>query len=75
MKYSVDRIEENTVVCEDSDGNIVNIPLALFPNNVREGDMVEKIDDKFIILNDETEERRKKLYNMQKSIFTKSKKE
>ena len=69
MKYSVDRIEENIVVCEDEKQNIVKIEKPLLPDRVKEGDIIETTDDGFRILADETAERRKKLASMQAGLF------
>ena len=71
MKYSVDRIENGIAVCEDFNGNHINIEVGFLPEKVKEGDILEVCDGKFIILKDETDERRKKLAELQKSIFTK----
>jgi len=73
MKYTVDRIEEGIAVCEDGNENIVKIQLSLLPDGVKEGDMLEASNDGFVICREETEERRKKMADLQKSIFTKRK--
>lgn len=73
MTYTIDRIEECLAVCENSEGNTVNIPLSDLPDNVREGDILRKTDDGFEICADETAERRKKMAKLQSSIFTKKK--
>lgn len=71
MKYSVDRIENGIAVCEDFNGNRINIEVGFLPEKVKEGDMLDVADGKFIILKDEADVRRKKLAELQKSIFTK----
>lgn len=73
MKYTVDRIEEGIAVCEDSNGNHVNIEAALLPQNVTEGDILEAADGGFQVCREETEERRRKMAERQKSIFKKRK--
>lgn len=71
MKYTVDRIEGGYAVCEDENEKTVNFELILLPEGIKEGDIIEKTDDRFVICTDETAERRKKMFNLQNSIFTK----
>ena len=73
MKYTVDRIEDGIVTCEDGSENHINIQISLLPDGVKEGDIIEVCDGKFTVCKEETEERRKKMANLQKSIFTKRK--
>ena len=74
MKYSVERIEENIVLCEDDDGNVVKIKLEDLPKGIREGDIIAKTDGGYIVDADETELRRRKMAELQKSVFGKRKK-
>ena len=71
MKYSIDRIEENIAVCEGDDGNVLKLKLDELPENIREGDIIEKTENGFIIDADETQLRRKKMAEMQKKLFNK----
>lgn len=71
VKYSVDRIEEGFAVCEAENGTFENIELAKLPEGVREGDILLLTEDGFSVLTNETEERRKRIAGLQKSIFTK----
>lgn len=73
MKYTVDSIEDGVVSCEDEKENHVNIELVFLPEGVKEGDVVEVIDGRFLIRREETDERRKKMAALQNSIFTKKK--
>ena len=73
MKYTVDSIEDGIVCCEDEKENHIHIELALLPEGVKEGDILEVLDGKFVICRQETDERRKKMAELQKSIFTKKK--
>lgn len=68
-KYSVDRIENDIAVSEDENGNIVNIRLSELPSDVKEGDILSFNGEKYAVLYDETEQRRKALLNLQKSLF------
>ena len=71
MKYSVERIEENVALCEDDLGKTVKLRLDELPENIREGDIIEKTENGFIIDSDETQLRRKKMAEMQKKLFNK----
>lgn len=71
MIFSIDRIEENLAVCEDENGRQVKFELELLPKNVREGDIIRRTDGGFIIDVDEAAERRRKMAQMQKSLFKK----
>lgn len=73
MKYTVDRIDDGYAVCEDENEKIVNFELNLLPEDVKEGNIIEKTDNGFVICSDETAERRKKMAALQNSIFTKRK--
>lgn len=73
VKYSVDRIEEGFAVCEAENGTFENIVLEKLPEGVREGDILLLTEDGFSVLTNETEERRKRIAGLQKSIFTKKK--
>lgn len=73
MKYTIDRIEEGIAVCEDSNGNHINIQTALLPEGVKEGDIISAGDNGFVICREETEERRKQMAVRQRNIFKKRK--
>ena len=74
MKYSIDRIEENIAVCEDDDGNVLKLSVDELPQEIREGDIIEKTESGFIIDADETQFRRKKMAELQRNIFGKKRK-
>ena len=74
MKYSIDRIEENIALCEDNDGNVLKLSVDELPQEIREGDIIEKTENGFVIDADETQLRRKKMAEMQRNIFGKKRK-
>ena len=74
MKYSIDRIEENIALCEDDDGNVLKLSVDELPQEIREGDIIEKTENGFVIDADETQLRRKKMAEMQRNIFGKKRK-
>ena len=75
MKYRVDRIDEGKVICEDESGNILKLDASFAPDGVREGDILEATEKGFVILKDETAERRRKMAELQNSLFKKKKEE
>lgn len=74
MKYSIDRIEENIAICEDDDGNVLKLNVDELPQEIREGDIIEKTENGFVIDADETQLRRKKMAELQRNIFGKKRK-
>lgn len=70
MKAVVDRIENDFAVVELEDGKFINIPLSELPIEVKEGSVIEFLDnDKYRILEDEEKERRKQNFNALNSLF------
>ena len=60
MIYIVDRIEDNIAVLENKETKeIIDVTLSLLPTNLKEGNVLEYKDKKYI-LNIEEEEKRKK---------------
>ena len=74
MKYSVDRIEEKIAICEDDDGNVLKLNVDELPQEIREGDIIEKKENGFVIDADETQLRRKNMAELQRTIFGKKRK-
>ena len=68
MKGIVDRIENNIVVLE-VDEDYHNLDLDKFPDEIKEGDLVEYKDEKFIILLDETVNREKEIRSLFDSLL------
>ena len=69
MRLSVDRIENDTVVCMDKDEKIYNVPKKYFPFPCRDGDVIDIIFENdipvFIALNKaETQKARDTLTEM-----------
>ena len=71
MKGIVDRIENSIVVLEVND-DYFNLGLESFPKEIKEGDLVEYKDSKFIILIDETINREKEIRSLFDSLFEKN---
>jgi len=71
MRYSVERIEENIVICEADDGSVLKLKLYELPQGIREGDIIDQTENGFVVNSAETESRRKKMAEMQRNIFGK----
>ena len=69
MKYTVDRIESGFAVCEDENGNLTDIELAILPEGVSEGDIIRITDGETVVLKEETDERRRKIAEKRKAVF------
>ena len=57
MRYIVDRIEASFAVCEDQDGDMVNLELSKLPIDVKEGDVLIENSGIYEISKEETEKR------------------
>lgn len=68
VKGIVDRLEGDKVVLEIEDGTL-SFDIELFPESVKEGDIVEYLDNRFIINELETKNRRTYIDNMFKSLI------
>jgi len=68
MVYTVDRTEGEFAVCEDEEGNFLDISLALLPG-VRPGDVINERDGKYVVDSDETARRRKRVVSLQSELF------
>lgn len=64
----VDRIEENTAVIEDEDVRF-EVPREALGSDVKEGDVVVLQNEKYIRDENGTEERRKKIIEMQNNLW------
>lgn len=69
MKYSVDRIEEGIAVCEDENGGRMTVKVEELPFDVKEGDIISEQDGVLELLPDETQEKKKRMASLQRSIF------
>ena len=65
MKYAVDRVEENIVVCQNLDTNeIIEIDLKILPKRIKDGTILIYEDNKYKI--DKKEEEKRKLAILEK---------
>lgn len=64
----VDKIENGIVVLE-LDGDILNLKRDLFPDNLKEGDVVQYKDGQFVIMIEETDQRKKSIDDLFNSLL------
>ena len=64
MKWIIDRIENNTAVCEIGNGKTIDVILDALPEGVKEGDVINISVD-----TTETENRKEKIDKLMNSLF------
>lgn len=69
MRFIVDRIESDIVVCEDDNSNIVQVHIDNILGDVKEGDVLTAVNDKYIVNKEETQKRRKHIEELMKGIW------
>lgn len=69
--YAVDRIEGEFALCEDPEGEMRELPLSLLPPDVREGVLLLKEPDGYVIDWEETELRRQQHYDRLSALWEK----
>ena len=68
-KYIVDRIEENHVILESSNGEMVEILLSNTKGDISDGDVLIKNADIFIVDKEETLKRKQAINNMMRNMW------
>ena len=61
MKYIIDRLEEGIAVCENELKKLISIPKDLLPDGLKEGDVLEEQEGRFLRDEQGTEARRKEM--------------
>jgi len=69
MTYIVDRIIDDTAVCEDESGKFVEISATLLPTGVKEGDVLRPDGERYTVDRDATEARRRSVSGKISRIF------
>lgn len=69
MRYIVDRIENEFAVCEDENKEIVNIPIKELPSNITEKSIIDYIDNKYIINDEEQLKREETIKQKMDSVW------
>ena len=69
MRLIIDRFEGDYAVCEKEDGHMLDVKKSEIPVSAKEGDVLEQVNGKLIINQDETEYRRKIIEEKVKNLF------
>ena len=67
--YIVDRIEGAYVVCEKEDKTFVDIEKAMFPIDVKAGDVVYEENGRYLIDTEQTEKRSETIRKLMDSLW------
>lgn len=71
--WSVDRIEEDTVVLINEEKKITTASVKLFSEKIVSGDIVvQDAEGHFLVDFEKTAEKKRELFNLQKKIFSDS---
>ena len=69
MMYIVDRFEGKYGVLEDVDGVMTNVPISDLPAGVREGDVLVRDGQEYMVDAGKTEARKKKMKEMMGELW------
>ena len=70
MKYIIDRIENNLVICENQETkNMEEFPKSMFQEEIKDGDVVIKEGNSFKIDEEETASRKKHIEDLMKKLM------
>ena len=70
-KLTVEFIENGIAKCENADGSFVEIDVALLPEGVKNGDIIESDGEKYTVLTEETQNKKQSMLNLQARLFGK----
>lgn len=65
----IDRFEGDFAIVETDEDTFMQIPKAALPQDAKEGDIIIKVDDEYIIDYENTKKRRQKIIDMQNSLW------
>lgn len=69
MKVIIDRFENDFAVCEKEDRTMINIKKTKLPQQAKEGDILNIIDDEISVDIAETEKRKKEIEESTKDLW------
>ena len=70
MKYIIDRIENNMVICENQETKkMENFDKSMFPEQIKDGDVVIRENDTFRIDEEETENRKEYIEKLMRKLM------
>ena len=61
MNYSYDRVEGTIAVLITEEGSPIGLPVNLLPENAQPGDTLQKQDTGWVVLAEESRERRRRI--------------
>ena len=71
MEYlSVDRIENDTAVCERDDMSVVELALSALPQGTKEGSVLKVENGIYSLYESEEKRRRKRILELQNMLFS-----
>ena len=71
MEYlSVDRIENDTAVCERDDMSVVELALSSLPQGTKEGSVLKVENGTYSLDENEEKRRRKRIFELQNMLFS-----
>ena len=71
MEYlSVDRIENDTAVCERDDMSVVELALSSLPQGTKEGSVLKVENGIYSLDESEEKRRRKRIFELQNMLFS-----
>ncbi len=72
MKLTVDRVEENIVVCQTQEGEIIDIEITRFITLPKDGDIVEETEEgMYKVLVEETKKEKEEISERFLNLFKK----
>lgn len=69
MQYTIDRIGEEIVICEDEHGGRIKLKAAELPEGAKEGDILKKASGEWLLDEEETMRRRQKMREKLKRLI------
>jgi len=69
MKVIIDRFEGKYAVCEKEDRVMINIHISKIPFTSKEGDVLDMQDDKILMDNKSTDDRKKHIKDITKDLW------
>lgn len=69
--WVIDRIEDNLVVCQDENFNTIQINKDLIVGDLKEGYIIRKQEEKYILDEEKTIERNNKIKELMKGMWQK----
>lgn len=68
--YTVEKLEEKLITLEDRTNNtLFDVDKNILPSNIKEGDILDLVDEKYIINNSLTKETKKDMRNRFNSLM------